>query len=159
MEPQKKIGNIFLALAVILVAGFLLYSLAQTSFIGSAIQHGDGTLAKPKLETIPVPPEPIPPTPSVLDVPLDPNVCCTTSEYNLCHDGVDNDCDTLTDERDTDCCPDDYNPCTKAVLSNGQCANQPVIDCQSCRNELDCFDGKNETTDYCFSGKCTWVSR
>jgi len=76
-----------------------------------------------------------------------------------CGDGVDNDCDGLTDGQDPACVAectendqcDDLNPCTQDSCSQeGLCENTPVTDGTACDDGLWC--NGNET---CRSGTCT----
>jgi len=119
-------------------------------------------------ETQPEPPSP--PPPSQGGIPNE--ICCQTSEMDHCADGLDNDCDGYCDAPgshcaslgtrqvlagDPDCCPDDYNPCTKAVIRNGGCTQQFIIGCRYCEIAEDCLDGNEDTLDYCVSGRCAWI--
>ncbi len=74
-----------------------------------------------------------------------------------CTDGVDNDCDGLTDLDDTQCLAcyrdedcDDSNECTGEVCVQNVCTNPPVAD------GTECDDGKYCTlTDTCTGGLCS----
>ncbi len=73
-----------------------------------------------------------------------------------CSNGVDDDCDLLTDMADPDCAecfsdPDceDGNPCTTDTCTGGTCDNTPVL------NGTGCNDGQFCTvSDHCTDGVC-----
>ena len=129
------------------------------------VQLNKSSETKP-CEEPPEPPNPVP------QGGIPNGTCCQTSEVGLCSDGIDNDCDGYCDlpgsscsplgtrqvlAGDPDCCPDDTNPCTKPIMRNGGCAQLFIPGCSYCEVPEDCFDGNEETLDYCVSGKCVWI--
>jgi hypothetical protein len=78
-----------------------------------------------------------------------------------CTDGLDNDCDGLTDGADPACVTcqdaaecDDQNPCTRDDCTAGRCVNEPVLDGTPCDDELFCTD-----PDSCQAGRCRGLAR
>ena len=73
-----------------------------------------------------------------------------------CSDGLDNDCDGLTDAADTGCVSctvagdcDDQNGCTTDACDTGVCTNDPVADGSACDDGAWCTD-----PDTCTAGQC-----
>jgi len=126
-----------------------------------------GTFIRESHNAVPAPSTPTPwATPS----------CCirhesyqVTSETGaeVCNNGIDDDCDGKADDPDTynpqygrygddpQCCTDDEDPCTRAILNEeGRCAHEEIADCKYCFTKLDCIDGNDDTYDICVSGRC-----
>ncbi len=82
-----------------------------------------------------------------------------------CDNGLDDDCDGLTDGDDPDCltapcgadadCPDDGNPCTAAVCDAGMCVTGPVPDATPCPGSDACTDTYLCRHDQCQPGPAT----
>ena len=91
--------------------------------------------------------------------------------FEDCSDGVDNDCDLLTDCDDSDCsghtaCIPECIPNKRLCNCDGQCGKWESTetcpwDCPSgCASDADCNDGEDCTLDKCIGGQCssTWPS-
>ena len=74
-----------------------------------------------------------------------------------CHNGLDDDCDSIIDEADPNCqsCSeddqcDDGNDCTNDTCDSGDCQNQPAENGLVCDDELSCTQ-----VDTCHGGICS----
>ena len=83
-------------------------------------------------------------------------------QAGTCDDGLDNDCDALTDMGDPDCAAcmghgqcDDSNPCTDDLCVDGRCENTPGVGGTACDDGLFCT-----TDDVCDgAGACSGGAR
>jgi len=78
-----------------------------------------------------------------------------------CQNGVDDDCDGLTDDADPNCAGctadadcDDQNPCTSDSCQGLACSNQPLPDGTACDDGLFCT-----SSDSCTAGVCSGAAR
>ncbi|HOX44873.1 MAG TPA: Ig-like domain-containing protein [Myxococcota bacterium] len=95
--------------------------------------------------------------PPVTDPPLE-----DLATAGSCTDGLDNDCDTLTDDADPGCascedvgdCPDDDDVCTGVDCVAGACQYPPANEGGACDDGLFCTD-----PDVCTAGVCGGPAR